>query len=78
MGFAGPSHPTQCSHDISTATYYLVVKRTWFFLQFHPRDNLSEPGPNSSGKHKIEHLDIGLVRQVAWAAIWKSIIKYQL
>jgi hypothetical protein len=65
MGFAGPPDPDQCSMNISAATAIHGVTPRWFCMYSDPRDNLSEPGANSSGKTKISHLEIGLGRQVA-------------
>ena len=65
MGFAGFPDPNHCFHDISSTTNDQAVNSMWFCMYSDPRDNLSEPGPISSGKTKISHLDIGLVRQVA-------------
>ena len=65
MGFAGPSDPTQCSCDISAPNNDQEVKPIAIYMYSDPRDNLSQPGPNSSGKSKNDHLDIGLWRQVA-------------
>ena len=78
MGFAGPPDPDHLFDNISATNDNQGLKHIWFTMQSHPRDNLSEPGANSSGKIKISHLHIGLVRQVAWAGIWKSMMNDQL
>ena len=65
MGFAGPTHPTQCFRDISAPTTIHGVKHIWFSIVFDPQDNLSEWWPISSCKTENDHLDIAHRRQVA-------------